>query len=58
MNKQQALNILDSLHNNFTRLANGREYDADSPIESLENVVRLQEFVKSLPENYLTGVEK
>lgn len=54
MNKQQALNILTLLHDDIDGLANGREYGADSHIASLENVVRLQEFVKSLPDNFLT----
>ena len=54
MNKQQALNILDLLHDDIDGLANGREYDSDSHIASLENLVKLQEFVENLPDNYLT----
>lgn len=59
MNKQEALNILALLHDDIDGLANGRDYDAKSHIASLENVVKLQEFVKSLPSDDLAlGTEK
>jgi hypothetical protein len=57
MNKHQALNILALLHEGIDGLA-GCEYDYDSHIASLENVVRLQEFVKRLPDNYLTIIQE
>lgn len=58
MDKTQALNILDLLHDDIERLIQGREYDLKSHIASLDNIVKLQEFVQALPSNVVTHTYK